>query len=204
MQIFKILFLSIVLLLLSGCARVPFKEKEPLKDAALVYVYVSSESGINDTDRKPSYKITINEKQAEGYMHTNEYMVFDVQAKHTEFLAARADIEIHSLSLDLKAGETYYLRIKSYSDDFGKFEFKQIEHSLGLKELKSTYLAASVEKEKLIDELTEPLKSKDENTAETSKNISKTDELAKAYKLKEQGVLNDEEFEKLKTEILSQ
>jgi hypothetical protein len=33
---------------------------------------------------------------------------------------------------------------------------------------------------------------------------SKTDELKKAFELKEQGVLTDAEFEKLKTEILAQ
>ncbi|NPA59374.1 MAG: hypothetical protein GXO30_02745, partial [Epsilonproteobacteria bacterium] len=46
MKIFKILFLSLVLLLLGGCGnKVAFKPKEPLANSALVYIYVISELG---------------------------------------------------------------------------------------------------------------------------------------------------------------
>ena len=50
--------------------------------------------------------------------------------------------------------------------------------------------------------ITEFVGSNEEKDAESSHQLSKTDEIEKAYKLKERGIISDEEFQALKTNIL--
>jgi hypothetical protein len=193
----KILLALLTLgLLFTGCTKQPFKEKKPEAKAALVYTYVVEDDGVNDTDRYPCYKVHLGEEYTNDCMNVGEYMAFDVKPGKVDFNIARANIEIQTIAFNLSAGETKYLRIQSFSDDFAKFNVVDTEASKALKELKHTTLVGSyVKKETGPSKLITP--------KEESRVVSKSDELEKAYKLKEKGILSEEEFNKLKSEILA-
>ena len=59
-NLFTTLTILSLTLLLAGCSKTPFKEQEPLQNAALVYVYVLMDDGVNDTERNPYYKVGFN------------------------------------------------------------------------------------------------------------------------------------------------
>ncbi len=184
-------------LLFTGCAKQPFQEKQPEPKAALVYTYVVEDDGVNDTNRLPCYKVHLGEEYTNDCMKIGEYMEFDVKPGKVDFNIARANIEIQTVSLDLAVGEIKYLQIQSYSDDFAKFNVVNIDAEKALKELDDTVLVgAYIKKETGPSKLVTP--------KEEKKVLSKSDELEKAYNLKEKGILSDEEFNKLKSEILGQ
>jgi hypothetical protein len=193
-------------LLFSGCAKIPFSEQEPLQDAALVYLYVDYDNGTNDNSRNPAYKISIDGKPLEGYVGIYEYLYLNLKPQVVEITATRQSIEKQSITLDLEAGETYYLKVQSFSDDFAKFSIKEVPESVAMKTLPDTKLANEYAKEDedVIEALIEPLHDKEQAEVVAPATTSKTDEIQKAYEMKEQGVLSQEEFEKLKAEILEQ
>ena len=183
-------------LLLGGCTKQPFQEKKPESNAALVYTYVVEDDGVNDTDRFPCYKVHLGEEYTNDCMNVGEYMAFDVKPGKVDFNIARADIEIQTVNFNLLAGETKYLRIQSFSDDFAKFNVVDMETAKALKELRNTVLVGSyIKKDTAISKLVAPI--------DETKVVSKSDELEKAYNLKEKGILSQEEFNKLKSEILT-
>jgi hypothetical protein len=192
-------------MLLSGCAKVPFKPQEPLADASLVYIYVVEHDGFVEANRKPSYKVAINGKKTDGGIMVQEYKAFDLKPTAIEFGISRADIEIQKIDLNLQAGQTYYLRVKSHSDDFGKFEVVHVKDAVGAKEIQKMYLAGAYEadRNKAITELILPEKEAKQTVIVQESKTSKTEELEKAYALKEKGILSEEEFTKLKQEILA-
>lgn len=190
--------LSVILIstMFLACAKQPFTEKQPEPKAALVYTYVVDDDGMNDTNRLPCYKVHLGEEYTNDCMNIGEYMAFDVKPGQVDFNIARANIEIQTVSFDLTAGETKYLRIQSYSDDFAKFSVTNMDAIKALKELDKTVLVGSyIKKELAPSKLLAP--------KEEKKVLSKADELEKAYSLKEKGILNQEEFDKLKAEILN-
>lgn len=214
----KIILLSsllAVVAIFSGCgSKSPYKEQKPLDDAALVYVYVAPQSGIAENNKDHAYKIKVNGKNVEGYVKTDEYVALDLKPGKVEVSATRADVETNSLKLDLKAGDIHYLKVKSYSDAFGKFDVIKEQTAVAKKEIAKTVDATSkniIEKE---IEGVSVFADKQEPTKESVPQIaaptvaaqipaSKTDELEKAYKLKEKGVITDEEFKTLKSQIIS-
>ena len=204
----KILFLSLfwsVGIMLSGCApKSPYVEQKPLEGAALVYVYVVPQAGVTDNYKDHAYKIRVNGKNVEGYVKTGEYLALDLKPGNIELSAARADVEVQSIKLQLAAGDNNYLKIKSYSDGFAKFDVVKTQDVIAKKEIASSVNAKSkniVEKEiedtVLLSDKKEP--AKEQNVVP----LSKTDELDKAYKLKEKGVITEEEFKTLKSQIIS-
>ena len=224
MKTIKILLLLLTLLLISACGdRVPFKAQEPLENAALVYVYVSAEVSTDESAYESDYNIRINNKRTMQRIKEGEYVVFNLKPQPINISATRKQIEEKVLNLDLKAGQIYYLKIKE-NLSAGAFEFIKVENSLGSKEIVKTGLAGST-----VDEnnfLTELISPKEEKSAEVkaatsvvapvaiptttpvpatqvSQNISKTDEIQKAYDMKEKGIISDEEFQALKTNILT-
>jgi hypothetical protein len=129
------------------------------------------------------------------------------------------------LDLDLKAGQTYYLKIVD-SQDGSAFDFVKVQSSEAKTEIALTGLAGSSEEspENIITELLNP-KTNDESMEVKTAVVpavvpvnsqtpvvrqtpiqvvpmSKTDEIMKAYEMKEKGILSDEEFKTLKTNIL--
>jgi hypothetical protein len=193
-------------MLFMACSKVAFEKQPPKENAALVYVYVVADSGVNDTNRVSLYKVGINGKKTEGYLKVAEYKAYDLKPGIITISAYRGDLEEQKINLDLAAGKTYYLRVKSFADDFGKFEITRVNSSVAHEELQHTTLAGEyVKQDNIISELITP---KEETAApvvtqQVVYTKSKTEELQNAAALKQQGILTDEEFNKLKAEILS-
>lgn len=212
----KILILSSLLsvvVMFSACSsKSPYKEQKPLEEAALVYVYVVSQSGVAENYKDHAYKIKVNGKSVEGLVKTDEYMALDLKPGNVEVSATRADIETQSVKLDLKAGDIHYLKVKSFSDAFAKFDLIKEQSVVAKKEIAKTVDATSkniIEKE--IEGVT-VFADKKAPVVETAVPVqlsapqvptSKTDELEKAYKLKEKGIISEEEFKTLKSQIIS-
>ena len=201
--------LIIALLALStiftACGKIPFEKQKPMSDAALVYVYVTMDSGINDTDRMPNYVVGINGKNTEGSVEYGTYKYYNLKPGQISISATRSDVEKQSIELNLDAGKVYYLRIQSFSDDFAKFEITRVNSNEAYPELKDTTLADKFEKsENVISELISSSSDEPEVVkAKATQSISKMDEIQKAYDMKEKGLLSEEEFNTLKSEILA-
>ena len=197
-----IIFLSLPILFLS-CSKVPLQKQNIENDSALVYVYVEQDDGINDTSRNSNYKIVINGIKTLGTLSYGEYKYYRLRPEKLTINAYRADIEEQSITLELNASKTYFLCIKSFSDDFARFNISSVSPKVGYEALKDTSLAGEYKKTELkiskylIDETPEAKETKPESSK------SKTDELMNAAKLKEQGLLTNEEFNTLKAEILN-
>lgn len=202
-----ILSLAFFAMIFIGCAKVPFTAKAPIKDNALVYIYVVEHDAFVEANRKPSYKVAINGKKTDGGISVQEYNAYDLKPTNIEFAISRADIEIKKLTLNLKPNETYYIKVKSQSDDFGKFEVTQQTNEVAIKEIQKMYLAGAYEadRNKVITELILPTKETQTNSQNTTQptNSTKLEEIEKAHELKEKGILTQEEFDKLKQEILA-
>lgn len=203
-----VLVLTTILLsmLFMACSKVAFEKQPPKENAALVYVYVDTDNGINVTSRVSLYKIGLNGKKVEGGLKVGEYKAYDLKPGMMTISAYRADLEEQKIDLDLAAGKTYYLRVKSFSDDFAKFEITRVNSSVAHEELLHTTLAGEyVKEDNIISELITP-KQETVAPAVTQQVVytkSKTEELQNAAALKQQGILTDDEFKKLKAEILS-
>lgn len=197
--------------LFTACGKIPFEKQKPMSSAALVYVYITIDSGINDTNRMPDYVVGINGKNTEGSIEYGTYKYFNLKPGQVTISATRSDVEKQEIELTLDAGKTYYLRVKSFSDDFAKFEITRVNLNEAYPELKDTTLADKFEKsENMISELIssssdepEVLKEKAVEVKEASQSTSKMDEIQKAYDMKEKGMLSEAEFNALKSEILA-
>lgn len=193
--------LSIIFLLfLSGCGtKVPYKVQEPLKEASLVYVYVTSINNFGENLSESSYQIRINNKKTTKKIMNNEYIAFNLKTGDITISVTRTQIEERSIKLHLEAGKTYYLRIKTDIDD-GGFEFEEVKKSVGIQEIVKTNLAGATQEDN--NSTKSPL-IQTETQDEKKDTLSKTDEIKKAYELKNQGIISNEEFEALKKEILA-
>jgi len=192
------LTLLVTLLLLTACgSRIPFIEKQISDDLALVYIYVSDDTGTEETISDSPFTIRINNKNTKTKIKMNEYLPFYMKTNKTKISIVRASIEEESLELNLNAGKIYYLRVDT-NLDFNRFSLTQIDNKIASKEIQKTGLAGSfaVEEDKIVTEVVDSI---DNN----SKNISKTDEIKKAYKLMIDGILTQKEYSKLKAEILA-
>lgn len=209
----KILFLSLFLVVGSmfvGCgSKSPYVEQKPVEGAALVYVYVVPQEGVTDNNKEHAYKIRVNGKNVEGYVKVGEYVALNLKPGNIEISAIRADVEVQSIKLQLSVGDINYLKVKSYSDSFAKFDIIKMQNAVAKKEITTSVDAKSkniIEKE--IEDtaiFADKKESAKEQNAPVQQNISsnKTDELEKAYKLKEKGVITEEEFKTLKSQIIS-
>lgn len=204
MKKIKIVVVAALLLLMAGCAnKVPFKESLPAENASLVYIYMPNYSELVEDISNQNYRIRINDKSVEGRIKSNEYMAFNLKSQTIKFSATRANIEEKTASLDLKVGGVYYLRIRDNLQN-GSFSFEAVSKEIGEKEIIKTELSGSVleDKTKILTELVGIPETKKEEV-KAQKPISTTDELEKAYNLKEKGIITDEEFKTLKSKIIS-
>jgi hypothetical protein len=223
-KIVTVIGLLVVSLLFTGCGnKVSFKAQEPLENAALVYVYVTQNVGTEESMRSSDYSIRINNKRYLERIRGGEFISFNLKPQAMTISATRAQIEEKVLDMDLKAGQIYYLKVRDNLDG-GKFDFEMVDNAQGSKEIAKTGLAgSSVESpENIITEFVTGSKSAKEEdmmvaqptqahkapqpvvyTAPKAQPSSKMEDVQKAFKLKEQGILSDAEFQKLKTEILS-
>ena len=209
-RLLTIIALLTVSALFTACGKIPFEKQKPLSEAALVYVYLTMDSGINDTNRMPNYVVGINGKNTEGSVEYGTYKFFQLKPGQITISATRSDIEKQDIELNLDAGKTYFLRVKSFSDDFAKFEIARVNSNEAYPELMNTTLADKFEKsENAISELISSSSDEPEVAkvkaieANTTQSTSKIDEIQKAYDMKEKGMLSEEEFKTLKAEILA-
>ena len=194
----KILTILFITLFIGGCGtRIPFTEKTISKENALVYIYVSNDLGTNESISDSYYKIKINSKNLKQKIRMNEYMAFEMKPNNTTISVIRAAIEEKTIVLDLKSGNIYYIRLDTNLDN-DAFSLTQIDSKIASKEIQKTGLAGSiaVDENEIISEVVDSEKNK-------IKNLSKSDEIKKAYKLKTDGILSEKEYSKLKAEILA-
>ncbi|MCX6075791.1 MAG: DUF2846 domain-containing protein [Campylobacterales bacterium] len=214
----KNIIVVVILLLLAACGnKTPYSVQKPLENAALVYVYADSAVGYYGEGMTSTYfNIRINNKRYLQRIRSGEYLAFDLKPEAMSISATRAQIEEKVVKLDLKAGQIYYLKIRDNLDG-GRFEFEQMNEEVAVKEIAKTGLAGSSEEstKNIITEFVNSKEDKKENTsakvestttaqpnADTN-GLSKSDEIEKAHNLKEKGILSEEEFKALKTEILT-
>ncbi len=139
-------------------------------------------------------------------------MAFNVKPEQVEISVVRKQIEKKSITLDLKVGQTYYLKI---ADNLAgnNFDFLRMNKRDAYPELAKTGLSGStVENEdNIINVFTDEPK-EDESvivaplapqTTLSTSSPSKMDEIQKAYDMKEKGMLSEDEFKALKAEILA-
>jgi len=195
------IFISISLLFVA-CSKTPFKKEEPLKGAALVYIYVTPGNSINEIDRIPYYEVRINGKNTEGKIYPHEFLKYNLDADSVEISVARDVLEKKSLTINLTRGETYYLRVKSYADGFAKFDFELVPSEKALQEIKDTKYAVYENAETLGILVKEDVKKENKEVKENSAEKSKTDKIKEAFELKKEGIITEDEFKKLKAEIL--
>jgi len=196
----KMFLFSVILFLLTACAgRVPFKAQEPLADSALVYIYVSSDVGDNESVSDSYYRFYINNKLAKEKIQSGEYIALNLKAHPIKISVAKAAFEEHSQNISLMAGVTYYFRVKSNLDN-DAFEFIQVSDSIGAKEIVKTGLAGST----AIDEkniITEYVGVQEKETIQ--KMPSKADEIQRLYDMKEKGIITQEEYKTLKAKVIN-
>ncbi len=228
-----LLLLATLLLVTACGNRLPFKAQEPLENAALVYIYATTSVTSDDTTNESDYSIRINNKPVMQRIVQGEYMVFNLKPQPMTISATKKQIEEQVLNLDLKTGQIYYLKIKDDLDGggFEFVEVKNSLGSKEI--VKTGLVGTSVDSpENIITEFVNPKETESESvevkaavapvvapvavptaTVATTptpvasvpavQNISKTDEIMKAYGLKEKGIISDEEFKALKTDILN-
>jgi len=164
MKILKIVILMVVMFGVLACGqRVPFKKKEPLKDAALVYVYVPETVTSSEDTNTYEYSIRINNKRYMQRVTEGEYLAFDLKPVTIDISATRGQVEEHKLSVTLQSGKIYYFRILKQDD--ATFTFERIETNKALKEIAKTGLAGSVleDKDSIISEIISPKEDKKED-----------------------------------------
>ena len=106
-----------------------------MSTAALVYIYIEEDADIDDTMRVTKYNVLINGNLSSESLKPGEYIKLDVKPQALTISLARTDLEIQSVKLNPQAGHTYYLRAQSESNGFGKFDFNNVESSIGSKEI---------------------------------------------------------------------
>ena len=249
------------LLIFSACGnKVQFVEKEPLKDSALVYIYIPVHVSASDGTSSTDYAIRINNKPTLQRVEEGEFVSFNLKAEAMTISATKQEVMEKVLNMDLKAGQIYYLKIV---DDMaaGDFEFFEVLGADALKEIAQTGEAgtnvesadniinvftdddkkdevvktqtmteaevdAMIEK-KLSEKTTAQATAVSSASAPSSNSVpliapisdtpkveakhssvkkattSQTDEIMKAYEMKEKGILSDAEFKAIKANILN-
>lgn len=210
MKKMKMIIAVIIALFISGCgSKVPFKVQEPLENASLVYIYVITSHGETESSSYQPFSLRINGKRLGERPRIGEYVVLNLKPDYVKFSATRDQTIEESLELNLKAGETYYLKIRDNLEK-GAFAFEQVSKEVGAKEITKTSLARFIKVMRIDNLLTEIVGSDKEQEGQTvevkrEKNTqtSKVDELEKMHKLKEKGAISEEEYNTLKSQIIS-
>lgn len=193
----------LISMILTGCTKTPFKKEEPLKGSALVYVYVMAGNSINDTDKVSYYEVEINGHLMEDKIYPEEFLKYNLSSNQVEISVLRNQIEKKSIQLNITKGKTYYLRAMSQDDGFGKFEFELIPNVQALKEIKQTRYAIPEEGKPLDILVTKEKVEEEAKKEQLTASKSKTEKIKEAHDLKKDGIITQQEFEKLKAEIIN-
>jgi len=190
---------TIILFAFLGCAdRTPFKEQEPIKNSALVYVYTLKSVSANEDYNYAPYTISIDNKIETPKLMQSEYAIYDLKPKEL-VISARKNVLIEKdVKLNLEAGNIYYLKIKENLDD-ESFSFQRIDETNALQEIAKTGLVGS----NYIFENDDKVERVSEKTSDTNELKAQTDEIQRLYDMKEKGILTQEEFETLKAKVIN-
>jgi hypothetical protein len=201
MKSIKLVLLAAVLLFVVGCAdKKPFAKQEPLENAGLVYLYVVPDGAF---ESNPNYKVRINGKRVEGRVKKGEYTVFNLKPTNSlKITVVKREIEEKSVTLDIIAGQINYIKVKGSSSE--GLTVVHVPNSVGSKEIVKMGLAGSVIDESVNEAIEELIPEKKKAPlVQAAPSASKVEQIEKAHALKEKGILSEEEYKKLKTEILS-
>ncbi|MEA3523171.1 MAG: SHOCT domain-containing protein [Campylobacterota bacterium] len=189
----NIAFLSIIL---TACAdRTPFKEQKPLKNTALVYVYNAKTVSTDENTYENIFTIKIDNKIATAKLFESEYVAYDLKPRTVTISVLKAAIEVKNITLDLEAGESYYLRIKGSES----VEFENINEAQALKEIAKTGVAGS----NYIFGAEDKVEGLVDTTSDNKKPRSEADEIQRLYDMKEKGIITQEEFQTLKAKVIN-
>jgi len=198
-----IILLGLVTLFFSACgSKIPFTQQQPVKNAALVYIYMVPTQNDGIEIEYNAFNVRFNGKRVQGKISPNEYMAYNLKPTQTKISVVKNQIEEFALDVVLKNQEVYYLKITDNLDG-GKFNLQVVQKNEALKDLAKTGLAgSSIEgSDYIVDALVS--KPKKESNTITKTPTSKVERIQKAYEMKDKGILTENEFVKLKTEILS-
>jgi len=232
MKALKIVVLASVLLLMVACgSKIPFKKQQPLENAALVYVYVPDTITAGEDTQTYTYSLCINNKKYQDRITEGEHLSLNLKPITLDISAARGEVEEHKLRVSLEAGKIYYFKIQKHDDL--SFTFERVKNSVALAEIAKTGLAGSMvdDTSNIITEFVNPKEDKKEDvlikpetqqpvktqmatpvvpvvtptTTSSTKRVtaSKLDEIKKAYEMKKEGIISDDEFKTIKSEILA-
>jgi hypothetical protein len=147
MNIIKTLLVVAILLITTGCGtKTPYKEKEPISGAALLYVYVVDNISPDESMTDASFKLRINNLNVADRVRAGEHKVFDMKPATVLVSAVRNNVMIHNVKLKMEAGHIYYLEIYVGTAD-EDFTFTQMSPEEGKKGVAKTALANSFEKD---------------------------------------------------------
>lgn len=181
-------------MLFMACSKAAFDKQRPTENMALIYVYAAA-----DANKVSFYNIGINGKKIEGGIKNGEYRMYNLKPGITTVSAYKGNAQEEKVDLDLGAGKTYYLSVKTFSQDAAKYEIKRVNSSVAYEELTHTVLAeGNMQSDSTISEAAA---SKEDSTTAVKNN--KTKALQNAVELKEAGILSEDEYNKLKEKILS-
>ena len=122
-NILKILLSLLPLTLFTSCkSQTPFVVQLPIENKALVYIYFPESLSLNEDYFYSIFDIYINDKRVEHTIKSSEYRAFNIKPDTIHFRIKRASIEHKDITLELKEGETYYLKIEDNLDS-NDFEF---------------------------------------------------------------------------------
>ena len=200
-----ILILATISLLFTACGnKVPFSLEKPLPESALVYVYFPQHVSADEASHESAYNIFFNDRRVMETIYVNEYMAFNVKPEQVKISITRKQIEEKIVNLNLQSGKTYYLKISDNMVD-NQFDFVRVDRRIALSEITTTGKAGTAvsSPEYIVNVFTDEEKEVATTPTAAVPTKSKTDELVNAAKLKEQGLLTDDEFNKLKSEILA-
>ena len=127
----KVLFPLLVLLTLSGCPNTAYFEPTPTTQSgkAMVYIYRPEATNPGKKPLRLSYPEVMIDGNSVGFLKYNEHLAVEVAPGEHEFVVtgltpnAKWEPKDRSYSMEVKAGESYFLRFR--------VEFDTAKMSLG-------------------------------------------------------------------------
>jgi hypothetical protein len=133
------------MILISGCGtKTPFKQKDPLDGAAVVYVYATDNVYSDEGWQNSRFKLRINGKNVRGELNEGEFQVFDMKPATVLITAVRQNAFMLHVKLKLEAGKIYFLRLDGGAGD-SDFTFEDVTNTIGSKEIVNSKKAGSLQ-----------------------------------------------------------
>ncbi len=183
------LLLLLPFVLISCAQKQPFSTAAISQESALLYIYRPLVHGHNT----PAYRLYVDDEKVPYVLSGGEYAPVYVKTGRATIRAVSNGILEQSVTLDLQKGAAYFIRTLPLEG--GIFSMQHIADTQALNEISHTFLSGS---ELSIDTDKKKLITHDQSPT----SISVSDEIAKLYQMKEQGIITEEEFTQLKTKII--